>query len=115
MEVVISDNCSTDNTEELCRKYVEQYSNIHYFRNEVNNHDENFPTVLSEAKGEFRKLSNDTVFYHNGSIEYMLDIIKKNRGKQIFFFHKRLKHNLKVTGVESFLYKVSFYITKFLD
>ena len=111
VEVVISDNCSTDNTEELCRKYATKYSNIHYFRNEVNIRDENFPTVLSEAKGEFRKLSNDTVYYHNGSIKYILKILKRNRGKQIFFFHKKLKRNLKIKGMELFMYNVSFYIT----
>ena len=30
VEIVISDNASTDNTEILCRKYASEYSNIKY-------------------------------------------------------------------------------------
>lgn len=35
-ELIISDNASTDHTEEVCRKYVAADSRIHYFRNKVN-------------------------------------------------------------------------------
>ena len=36
VEIVISDNASTDSTEDICRRYVEKYSNIRYFKNEEN-------------------------------------------------------------------------------
>jgi glycosyltransferase involved in cell wall biosynthesis len=34
LEVVICDNCSTDNTEEICRQYVRLDPRVKYFRNE---------------------------------------------------------------------------------
>ena len=35
-EIVISDNASTDRTEEICRRFVESDSRVHYYRSEVN-------------------------------------------------------------------------------
>jgi len=35
-EIVISDNASTDGTEEICRRFVERDSRVHYYRSEVN-------------------------------------------------------------------------------
>jgi glycosyltransferase involved in cell wall biosynthesis len=35
-ELIISDNASTDNTAEICKRYLEKGSSIKYYRNEVN-------------------------------------------------------------------------------
>ena len=59
IEVVISDNCSTDNTEEVVKKYQKQYNNIFYHKNTENIFDKNFPTVLMKAHGLYRKIFND--------------------------------------------------------
>ena len=56
IEVVISDNASTDNTEEVCKHYREKYPNIVYYRNQENILDRNFPTVLMRGTGAYRKL-----------------------------------------------------------
>ncbi|MBQ3834188.1 MAG: glycosyltransferase family 2 protein, partial [Elusimicrobia bacterium] len=55
VEVVISDNCSTDNTEEVCKIFTEKYSNIKYFKqpNPTYIADQNFIDVLSLAKGKY--------------------------------------------------------------
>ena len=58
-ELIISDNCSTDGTESICRRYARQDSRISYFRQRRNvgaalNH--NFTVGL--ARGEFFKWSS---------------------------------------------------------
>lgn len=67
-EVVISDNNSTDNTEELVNKYINKFSNVKYYKNETNvGGDRNFIYALERAKGEYLKLLNDySVFLPNG-------------------------------------------------
>ncbi len=59
IEIVISDNASTDNTFEICKKYIDVFQNIKYFRNGKNVRDENFWLVLNRATGKYRKLQND--------------------------------------------------------
>lgn len=89
IEVVISDNASTDTTSEVCRKFTEQYPNIFYHRNEENIHDRNFPAVLMKAHGVFRKLYNDNFIHLQGSIKYTLLLIEKYRKiKPFLFFYK---------------------------
>ena len=65
IEVVISDNASTDNTEEVCKHYREKYPNIVYYRNQENILDRNFPTVL-----------NDTAIYEGDFLSYILEMVK---------------------------------------
>lgn len=86
IEVVISDNASTDNTEEVCRSYQKKYPNIHYFKNTENIHDRNFPSVLMRASGVYRKLFNDTVIYEKDCLAYIIELIKKYTSDRIFLF-----------------------------
>lgn len=75
VEIVVSDNCSTDNTSEVCEGYVNQFSNFHYFRNAMNIRDRNFPIVLSKACGRLRRLSNDTIIYDAHSLSDICDLV----------------------------------------
>ena len=60
-EIVISDNASTDRTEQICRSYAERDSRIRYYRSDINrgaawNHNR----VFEFARGEYFKwLSHD--------------------------------------------------------
>lgn len=54
LEIVISDNCSTDNTAEVCKLFCSRYPNIIYFKQDSNRgNTANFNTVLKLAKGNF--------------------------------------------------------------
>ena len=90
IEVVISDNCSTDATQTLGEKYAQTYRNIKYFRNEENVLDMNYPLVFRRANGVLRKLTNDTILYKPGAIRYMLDAVIENIDlkPQLYFLNK---------------------------
>lgn len=79
VELIISDNASTDATKSLCTEYAEQYKNIRYFRNKENIMDANFYTVLNYAKGEYLKLANDCVSFNNAALRYMKQMLHTYR------------------------------------
>lgn len=55
-ELIISDNASTDNTEEICRAYAAQDSRIRYYRNDKNiGCSLNFNRVFELSTGEYFK------------------------------------------------------------
>lgn len=55
-ELIISDNASTDRTEEICRSYAEKDERIRYIRNRCNYGPiHNFNQVLRIASGEYFK------------------------------------------------------------
>lgn len=52
--LIISDNCSTDNTFEICKGYAKQYPQIHLYRTETNiGAIANFRLVLEKAQGKY--------------------------------------------------------------
>ncbi len=102
VEVVISDNCSTDNTKEICHKYLERYKNIHYFCNEENVRALNFSLAFQRATGMLRKLSNDTVMYKPGAIKKILDFVTNNSyGHPQLYFLNSGKLDKKVRKASS--------------
>lgn len=77
VEIVISDNASSDNTEALCQEYAARYENILYFRNPQNVADANYPLVLSRANGILRKLNNDTLLIKPGVLDQLCEIAER--------------------------------------
>jgi len=63
-ELIISDNCSTDRSEEICRQYAAKDSRIRFFPSEVNRGaNRNFRRVFELARGPyFRWASADDIF-----------------------------------------------------
>ena len=61
VEIVVSDNASTDATPEIAKVFTDKYGDkIIYSRNEQDIADKNFEKSLRLAHGMFRKLNNDT-------------------------------------------------------
>lgn len=113
VEIVISDNCSTDDTEKIVQSYINNYDNISYYRNNENVTMENFPISLSRATGELAKLTNDTTVFEENSLRYILEIIKKyiEIRPTIFFLNSNIGNNIICNDLETFLRNVSFYTT----
>lgn len=87
VEIVVSDNCSTDDTQLVGFEYSQKYPNIKYYRNEENIRDKNFIRVLSRGTGKYLKLLNDWCYITEPSLRFMkqcvLDNMKEHR---LFFF-----------------------------
>ena len=117
VEVVISDNASTDNTEFIGRKYAKKFANIHYFKNEKNINDNNFFLALSRGKGKYLRLFNDTLRFKEGALKKMLDIIKSSHEDKPLFIYSNISflnnENCKkeTKTIEEFLQETSFYTT----
>ncbi len=59
LEIIISDNASTDGTESICQEYAQKDGRIRYVRNRENiGLAKNFQRVVQLARGEYFKLAN---------------------------------------------------------
>jgi glycosyltransferase involved in cell wall biosynthesis len=116
VEIVISDNCSTDNTREVVMDFQRRFSNIVYHRNDQNLLDKNFIIALSHGRGEYLKMLNDTAVIKPGALEEILGIIQANieRRPVLFFANgtgKSYEEIKRIKGLNQFVKEASFYIT----
>lgn len=77
LEILISDNASTDNTEEIINEYMMQCLNIFsYYKNDVNvGYDRNVDLIFKRAKGKYVKLLGDDDTLIENSLNKILRII----------------------------------------
>lgn len=113
VEIVISDNASTDNTEAVARKYTKKCDNIFYYRNVENISNDNFPFVLSKGNGVLRRLCNDTLCFKAGSLSYICDIIKKYEQTKPFicWFGAKGKPDIEELNFRDGIRELSYWIT----
>lgn len=88
VEILISNNCSTDETEEVCQTFVTKYPDkISYQKlNTAISGDENFLKVLNRGNGTFLKLHNDQVLFQKGSLGRILGILREQQDCMAIFF-----------------------------
>lgn len=107
VEIVISDNCSTDETQQVCEFFSREYQNIKYFRNNANiGFSRNFLHVLECGTGAFLKISNDYNIFRKCSISFLLETIKKHiQDKPVLYFgnQARSKHSYSTSSFDEFL------------
>ncbi|MDC0575255.1 glycosyltransferase family 2 protein [Nitrosomonadaceae bacterium] len=116
IEIIISDNNSSDHTESVCNHFVQLYGErIKYFKNTTNIEDLNFECVLSKGSGTLLKLNNDTLIHRKGSLTDILETIRDNIEKKpvIFFSNGKARSGItkKLNDLDSFLTCISFYCT----
>ncbi|MGE4384861.1 MAG: glycosyltransferase family 2 protein [Endomicrobiaceae bacterium] len=79
VEICISDNASTDNTQQMVFQYQKTYTNINYFRWDKNmGADNNYLKVVEIAHGEYCWLFGSDDMISNGGIAKILSEIKEN-------------------------------------
>ncbi len=84
IEIIISDNASTDRTGEICEAYSKNFSQIRYSRFEINKGQaENFKKVLVDSKGEFFMWAAGHDLWSPNFISACLKKIKKNRASVV--------------------------------
>ena len=104
VEIVISDNASSDDTASVIAEYISRYpENIRgrSLKNEIHAHD-NFDLVMSSADGEFIKLNNDTLMWEPGMLEKFVAVI---RGTSADIFLTPSTHMAPVAGKENLILK----------
>jgi len=119
VEIVISDNCSDDNTQRVVEDFVTRFPfKVFYSKNSTNiGADSNFEKVLSQGRGSFLKLHNDNLLVRDGALKEILKVIKAtSQEKPVIFF---TNGNNKPDGeqlatcsdLNEFVQKVSFFST----
>ncbi|UKJ08249.1 glycosyltransferase family 2 protein [Solitalea lacus] len=112
IEVLVSDNCSTDDTKEV----VKRYPKVKYFRNEENVKDANFAIALNYANGEYVRLFNDTLSFKPNMLRFMICKIQENLDskRNVYFYGETFLHKntiVKVNSLSEYIKEVSFYST----
>src|SRR3989338_6956363 len=70
IELIISDNASTDDTEVICREHAVRDSRIRYVRQERNiTQIPNVEFVMRQARGEYFMLASDDDWWHPEFVE----------------------------------------------
>lgn len=121
VEIVISDNASTDDTCTLVMDYQKQYANITYHRNSYNvgciNGDINYAIAMQSGHGILRKLGGDIRIYKKGSLQYFCDISRKwSTSKPVIYFSNgyirgNVQEMEEITTMDHFLECASFMLT----
>jgi glycosyltransferase involved in cell wall biosynthesis len=80
-ELVISDNASTDRTEEICRKYASRDSRIRYFRSPVNvGAPQNYRRVFDLSSGPYFKWHTSDDLIAPDFIQRCMDAVTADPG-----------------------------------
>ena len=114
VEIVISDNASTDNTKNVVESLREKYPAIIYHRNEINIGNANFPLVLSLGNGILRKLNNDTLMLSENSLGALCEFVIKYKEKRpvLFFPNGEVSPmNNKILSFREFVTAATYWIT----
>lgn len=79
IEVVISDNNSSDETYLVVKEFMDKYDNISYFKNNLNlGFDRNVDIVITKAVGNFAWIIADDEYTRDNSINLVLNILQSN-------------------------------------
>lgn len=118
IEIVISDNCSDDETPAVAARFVQDYPDkIRYLRQEpAIPPDMNFPAVLRAGRGLFLKLHNDSLMTHDGSLAELIKVIKATAAEQpvIFCTNGNMREGQMIevlNNLSDFVRRVSFFST----
>lgn len=116
VEIVISNNCSTDDTHSLCTKYAELFPDkIKYINQETPVFsDLHIFKAIEYASGTFCKLNNDTCVFKENAVDKIVDFLRDNLEEDcICFINKKPKKNSisKFYNFDDFIKKVSYKST----
>jgi abequosyltransferase len=114
-EIVISDNCSPDNTAEVVDTFMAQYKNIRYYRNDTNVGELNFVRVMDLARGKYIKLNGDKIGFCETGLTRLIGYLQQIDVAVVFLINcqKDLKEKgmISCTTFDEFVQKVSYWST----
>lgn len=96
VEILISDNASTDGTQKVCERYVRDYPNsIVYVRQPENiGPSANFTFLIRQGRGKFLKFLNDRFAVEPDTVRRLIEIIKSHEAEHplLYFGNDELFH-----------------------
>lgn len=85
-ELVINDDCSPDETEQICREYEKRDPRVRYCRNEANlRYAGNQSAAVQRAKGEYVAILHDGDVYAPTLVEKWLRALQRNPTAALVF------------------------------
>ena len=91
LELIISDNASTDATPEICRTYVESDPRVRYVRQERNlGAPANYQFVREQARGEYFKWAAANDLFDDRLLERCLEVLQGDPGVVLCYPRTRL-------------------------
>ncbi len=79
IEVIISDNASSDNTQRVVKKFQKKYKNIRYYRNNKNIKAQNLIKVGLYAKGKYIWFFSDDDLHYSDSIQSVIEVLRNHK------------------------------------
>jgi len=78
IEIVVSDNASSDDTKKIVEDYQIKFGNIKYFRNQENiGMDENILNSVLKSNGKYCWHIGDDDFIRNGTLKFLIELLLK--------------------------------------
>jgi glycosyltransferase involved in cell wall biosynthesis len=101
-ELIISDNASTDKTEQICREYAAKDKRIRYIRQEINRGAmPNFQYVLDEAVGEYFMWAAADDWWNHDYIRITKSILDSNPSAGLAFSFMEVKNLISGDSIKS--------------
>jgi teichuronic acid biosynthesis glycosyltransferase TuaG len=92
-EVLIVDDCSTDSTQSVCKKYAQAYGNIHFFSLDRNSGSATARNLgIEKAKGRYISFLDSDDLWHPRKLEKQLNFMQKNNAS--ISHHDYLRFNV---------------------
>ncbi|MFL2726070.1 MAG: glycosyltransferase family 2 protein [Gammaproteobacteria bacterium] len=89
IQIVISNNCSNDATDEICQKISEKYNYVDYICQETNiGFSKNLAAAIMLARGNYIWMLGDDDIPMNNSIEKIIDVLNYEAGWIVGNFSK---------------------------
>lgn len=106
LEVIVVDNCSLDDTYDVCWRYIFENSvDVKYFRNEENiGYDKNIDMLFKKASGDYVKILCDDDALAPGALEELFDLMDRYANAVVFVsnfdvYDERLEKVVNVLSV----------------
>ena len=112
VEILVSDNCSTDNTKDIVEFYKNNYSNVRYFRQEENiGGSNNFKFIYTHAKGRFVVAIGDDDYLVQSYVPTVLAVLYQAPDISLLcvLASSRGNRGWKLEGMSQYIKNVSYY------
>lgn len=108
IEILIGEDCSDDNSLEICKRYASEFPNIELVERPVNiGMLPNFYDLLQRAKGEYIAfLEGDDFWMDNNKLSKQIEVLEKNRDCSICY------HNVNMFFEDGLKGKGKLYVKK---